>query len=185
MRVAAEQAAKFVAEMKAQADAVIWRGDGRIIEHIPPTGRWITFAGIYGCGKTTLARQIAAAAPKTFPNCRARNHADAACVRTDSVWWEGAELAQAMKGRWDLPEDLARYWLVVIDDLGAGRDVSGHVAEALYRIANQRLGKWTVWTSNLGRQEIANHIDARLASRLVRGRNAFVPIDAGDYADRP
>lgn len=58
------------------------------------------------------------------------------------------------------------------------------VADALFRLANARIGRWTVWTSNLTHREISDSIDARLASRLIRDGNKGIRITAPDYALR-
>jgi hypothetical protein len=90
--------------------------------------------------------------------------------------------------QWDLPEYVAHEWLVLYDDLGAkgfptpkGREMMN---DALLRLANQRLGKWTIWTTNLTLAEIGTRVDGRIASRLIRDGNRFVTIEAGDYALR-
>jgi DNA replication protein DnaC len=86
--------------------------------------------------------------------------------------------------QYDLPEYLAHEWLVLFDDLGAKRDGKDVLADAIMRLANQRLGKWTLWTTNLSLDEIAKRIDARVSSRLIRDENRLVTITAGDYAKR-
>ena len=83
-----------------------------------------------------------------------------------------------------LPEYLAGDYLIVLDDLGSARERWGRVADALFRLANARLGRWTIWTSNLTHREISDSIDARLASRLIRDGNKGVRITAPDYALR-
>ena len=48
-----------------------------------------------------------------------------------------------------------------------------------------RLGKWTVITCNFSREEIAEHMDVRIASRLGRGNNVIVDgICVRDYSTR-
>jgi DNA replication protein DnaC len=86
--------------------------------------------------------------------------------------------------QYDLPEYVAHEWLVVYDDLGKKNDPKGLIADAISRLANQRLGKWTLWTSNFSLEEIGRRIDARVSSRLIRDENRLVTITAGDYAKR-
>jgi hypothetical protein len=44
----------------------------------------------------------------------------------------------------------------------------------LNQVIDARLGKWTVITCNFSREEIAQRMDVRLASRLGRGKNVIV-----------
>lgn len=130
-----------------------------------------------------LARQIHAAAPNTYPNCHYRGIETLGCVVVETQFITHSQFAQRMKdGEYDLPEHLAEPWLLIFDDLGTAHDPSGYIAEGLYRLSNIRLNRWTVWTTNLSRALIAERIDPRIASRLIRAHNAFVPITAPDYA---
>lgn len=106
------------------------------------------------------------------PNCRGMDEARFARLYLDDR-------------QYDLPEYLAHEWLVLYDDLGSKRDGKEVLADAILRLANQRLGKWTLWTTNLNLDEIRLRIDARVASRMIRDENRLVTITAGDYAKRP
>ncbi len=89
-------------------------------------------------------------------------------------------------GEWDLPEYLRADYLVTVDDLGRSRDTAaGTFADGLCRLADNRLGRWMIWTTNLTLPEIASRLDPRIASRLIRDDNRLVNIKAGDYALRP
>lgn len=153
-------------------------------------GRWLTFTGVPGCGKTMLARQI-------FDAAKACNPGEAHAVwfggfgymtdrsrRPGRVWLTAVDFAERIRaGReFSLPEDLATDYLVVLDDLGATRDTTSYLAEAIYRLCNARIGKWTVFTSNLDATAISSQIDPRVTSRLIRDGNIAHRIVAGDYA---
>jgi DNA replication protein DnaC len=181
---AAEHAARFVADVRAgallgAASRSIWPGNAR----------WLTLIGVCGSGKTMLARQIFRAAEASNPGnmplwslgTGVRHERDR---RPRCVWLTATEFADRMLGgEWDLPEHLAADFLVAIDDVGAARDTkANHIAEALYRLCNVRLGKWTLFTSNLNLSDIAAKIDERVASRLIRDGNVVHRITAGDYA---
>jgi DNA replication protein DnaC len=92
------------------------------------------------------------------------------------------EFADSCRGDFGLPEYLADDFLVAIDDLGAARDTTNFVADAIYRLANSRIGRWTIFTSNLNLADVATKIDERVASRMIRDRNVVHRIAAGDYA---
>ena len=79
---------------------------------------------------------------------------------------------------------LTEAWLLVIDDFGAEYDKSGFIISKLLQLINQRLGKFTVITSNLSIAQINNDLDARIASRFVRDSNIVISCDAIDYAMR-
>lgn len=151
-------------------------------------GRWLTLTGKPGCGKTTLAGQIFDRmkkinphnVPRTFSSLRADPPRRPTCV-----WMSEARFAERLRAReYDLPEYLGEDYIVCIDDLGSARDRTDYLADALFRMCSARLGKWTLFTTNLSLPEIAQRIDDRVASRLIRDANDVVTIMAGDYAMR-
>lgn len=165
LKRAADACAKMVTDMRAGA-----------------TPYWLTLTGAQGCGKTMLAFQV-------FDQARAINPGRASLWigerrRPRCYWYTEPDFADAIRTDTRLPEYLADDYLVLIDDLGTARERFEQVADALYRLANARLGKWTLWTSNLNLTEISDKIDQRLASRLIRDGNKGVRITAPDYALR-
>lgn len=183
---ATDAAARFVSEVSKGG----LPGREAFANETRVSGYWLTFLGACGCGKTMLARQIFEEASKYNPGkaplwitgtgtYRERDR------RPRNVFLTATEFADLMKsGRYDLPEDLGLDFLVVIDDIGAARDTTSFIAEGIYRLANARLGRWTVFTSNLLLPDVAKNIDERVASRLIRDDNVLVQIKAGDYAMR-
>lgn len=147
------------------------------------TPRWLSLLGPSGAGKTMLAKLIAAEA-KTFcdhypyleDGCRLRR------VRFAS-WPKVAE--RLREGQRDALADLERAWLLVVDDVGAEYDArSTFIPSKLYDLCNARLGRWTVLTSNLGFEQIASRLDARIASRMRRDNSVIIEVDAPDYNER-
>ena len=165
IRAAADAAAAIVAEMRANA-----------------APRWLTLTGLQGTGKTMLARQIFAESQSLNPGAASLWIGDRR--RPRCVWLDETDFAEAVMADARLPEYLAGDYLVILDDLGSARERWDRVADALFRLANARLGRWTIWTSNLTHREISDSIDARLASRLIRDGNKGVRITAPDYALR-
>ena len=162
---AADACARMVADMRSGA-----------------TPYWLTLTGAQGCGKTMLAFQV-------FDQARAINPGRASLWigdrrRPRCVWLDETDFAESVMADARLPEYLAGDYLVILDDLGSARERWDRVADALFRLANARLGRWTIWTSNLTHREISDSIDARLASRLIRDGNKGVRITAPDYALR-
>lgn len=152
--------------------------------------RWLTLSGTQGCGKTMLASRLYEAAKKIDPFASGpwvtgQNEYRDADRRPGMVWLHEKDFASKLKGGdFDLPERLSRDWLVVIDDVGHAHDPSRFVADGLARLAEVRMGKWTVFTTNLSLADVGAKVEPRLASRMVRDANWFVEIKAGDYALR-
>lgn len=151
---------------------------------------WLTFTGVPGCGKTMLIRQIFNAASRYNPG-NASLWVSGSGVRDESrrrprcVWLHATEFADRLRAKeYDLPEYLAADFLVALDDLGATRDTTAFLSEAVYRLCNARIGRWTLFTSNLSAQAIADQIDPRVASRLIRDGNKAHRITSPDYAMR-
>ena len=95
------------------------------------------------------------------------------------------KVSDAMKqGRWGIVEDMEEPHLVILDDIGADYDPNKITASKIDRVLRSRSGKWTVATINLGLKDIAEKLDSRIASFIVRDENVFVEINAIDYALR-
>jgi len=154
---------------------------------------WLTLSGLPGCGKTMFAKQIFREVKANINPGRHSLWVSGKDIHRDEnrrprcVWYTVRDFKDDMLGgQWDLPEYLRNDFLVVIDDLGATRDTKDNaLADGLYRLADNRIGRWTVWTTNLSLAEIAVKIDARISSRLVRDDNRVITITAPDYALRP
>lgn len=150
--------------------------------------KWLTLAGVNGCGKTMLARQLFTYVARNYPHAtgpRIAGHGFLSSRRPEVVWIDEVRFVQRCKsGEYDLPEYLGEDWLVVVDDLGASRDKSGYAGEMLFKLCNARIDKFTVFTTNLALDQIGTQIDPRIMSRLIRDGNKFCHIKAGDYAVR-
>lgn len=154
------------------------------------SGRWLTLLGDPGVGKTMLARQMLAQSRLSNPGnvplwISGDRTGDAERnPRPKCVWIDASAFAKRMlNGQFDEPESYFNDWCVVFDDLGAARDTAtNYIADAIYRFANTRLGRWTIWTSNLRLHEISGRLDPRIASRLIRDDNRMIEIEARDYA---
>lgn len=152
---------------------------------------WVTLLGVPGSGKTMLTCDTFNEARK-YRDAATANHPQQMGIyneRSRRPYYRMIDEATFAKllltdEQYDLPEYLAHEWLIAYDDLGSKRDAKGLLADALMRLANQRLGKWTIWNSNLSLGDIASRIDGRISSRLIRDRNKLITLTAPDYADR-
>jgi DNA replication protein DnaC len=139
---------------------------------------WLTLAGKSGRGKTFLANLV-------------------------RKWWAGTISAQpvvinqhitypdAVLCYWpavvDRLRDLSQPWsmeryinapCLILDDIGSEK-MTEHVTERLTSLLGQRVGRWTLITTNLDTGQWAE-IDTRIASRMIRG-SKVVKIEAHDH----
>lgn len=145
--------------------------------------RWLTLAGKSGTGKTMLAKRLcfAVSVSKFFQTSVCR---DEFSYPTDFIYWP--RMATALQ-QGEHPENLyqaQRTKFLVLDDIGANRDSTGYVTGQLGNLLGERVGQWTVITSNLLMEQIAERLDTRVASRLIRDENTVVEIECLDYAIR-
>lgn len=143
--------------------------------------RWLSFVGTSGTGKTFICQLIRQSAPpgmfrhptfkragykvdwpETIRKLRMESTRDGACADLDEAIQEG---------------------LLLIDDIGASKD-SEFAASELCRLINRRMNRWTLITSNRNLESIAELIDTRISSRMIRDRNVCVEVNTIDYALR-
>lgn len=136
--------------------------------------RWLSFVGESGTGKTFLCNQIRENAPINFLVHPIMKRAGF------KVHWP--EMLSILRdGDFSIFSEV--HPLMLIDDIGASTDTEFASAQLL-RLLGQRDGKWTMITSNLTLEGIAERIDTRLSSRLIRDRNVCVEVDTMDFALR-
>ena len=85
--------------------------------------------------------------------------------------------------------DLISDDLVILDDIGAGAEAHGWMADKLYHIIEKRLDptkkQATLITANMDLDQLSEAYDERIASRLQRrGRDRVIIVDTTDYALR-
>ena len=145
-------------------------------------GRWLTLLGKSGIGKTHLARAVF----KRLKNFRYYDHPQLGISQTHAMsfidWRELAD--QLRNGEHYRMDAITKAWLVVLDDIGSEYDPSGFLASRLDRIVNARLGKWTIFTSNLPLKDVASRLDVRIADRMGRGKNEIVRGETESFAVR-
>jgi len=145
--------------------------------------RWLSLLGRSGTGKTHLARVItrffkAELAIYIEPGTGAH-----LARRGGFIGWRKV-VDHLRDGDYGIIDAVCNDWFVALDDIGAER-ASDFSVSKLDQVADARLGKWTVITCNFSREEIAEHMDVRIASRLGRGRNVIIDgIYVRDYSTR-
>jgi DNA replication protein DnaC len=142
------------------------------------SGRWLSFVGNSGNGKTFLSEMI-------FKRVRAmqafRNHVSLLkpCQR---VFWP--ELVSELRsGEFHRVKELGDCHLVLLDEVVIEHDPTGFVKDRLCELLKRRARKWTILTSNLTLESIRT-LDTRIASMMVRDGSAVVGCRAMDYAMR-
>jgi DNA replication protein DnaC len=145
--------------------------------------RWLSLLGLSGTGKTHLARSIT-----RFYKANASAYIDPQTGahlsrRGGFIGWRKI-VDHLRDGDYGIIDALCNDWFVALDDIGAER-ASDFSVSKLDQIIDARLGKWTVITCNFTREQIAEHMDVRIASRLGRGENVIVDdINVPDYSTR-
>lgn len=143
--------------------------------------RWLSFTGTSGAGKTYLARAIWRWYSKAPGMNQTKTVNHEVVYGGQFAFWP--DVAQALKAQeattW--MRDLADETLVVIDDIGAARDSTGFVTNELSNLLSRRCSKWTVITANFPLKEIAQKMDVRIASRMIRDNSVVVDVDVKDF----
>ena len=129
--------------------------------------RWLSLLGKSGTGKTMLAKQIKR-------QCKGK-------VKFRQAWsWP--TIVERLRGReYGIRNHLAQLPFLLIDEIGLDGDTE-FAKNELSKLAERRMGKWTIWTANLDRKGIAERLDPRIASRMKRYPNRVVTVkDAPDW----
>lgn len=86
----------------------------------------------------------------------------------------------------DILEDIKKFDLLVLDDLGAeqgSKDEFSWAKAKLFEIINSRLGKPTIYTTNFDDDSIVKAVGDRIASRLYV-KTQFIDLFTDDYRKR-
>jgi DNA replication protein DnaC len=117
---------------------------------------WCSLLGVSGAGKTMLSKA-------------ANHYLRGRGMKSRFIRW--ITIVDYMrKGDFGVIDFVCDAPIAFIDDIGAGYETEMSKAKIL-EIAERRTGKSTFWTSNLTAEQIAEQIDVRVASRMVRGNN--------------
>lgn len=151
---------------------------------------WLSMLGATGNGKTHLAKLLYRVAKSRTPPAsivpgRVKYPWETLIdgARCQFIDWR-TFCGKLLDKQWHLLDEVCDAWFVVLDDIGTEHDPSGVLKNALDRILNSRIGMWTVITSNLFYDQIAEKLDVRIASRMRRCGSVVVETNATDFVLR-
>lgn len=141
--------------------------------------RWLSLIGNSGTGKTHLAKGIW----KGWEGKGQYFERGGITMVKHGLFKSYSKMCNEMRsGAFGIFQSCADADFLVLDDLGA-EYATEFSQRQLASMLDQRLGKWTVLTSNLSMNDISD-IDVRIADRMIRGDNEVVEIDCVSYAMR-
>ncbi len=135
--------------------------------------RWLSFCGRSGTGKTHLASIVFKRLQFDF-----QEHTTLLSGAHRYVW--PRLLPKLRDGAYWLLDDIRDCHLLFLDDFGTERPTE-FALEKLYEIIEARTRKWTILTCNLSVAQIAERMDTRIASRLMRDGSTVIDVDAPDF----
>jgi len=138
--------------------------------------RWITLMGVTGTGKTHCGTRLWNAFNGKF-KWHNMNFIH------KPVYWPQFVSKLRSKSGYEQLEEMQRWPLLMLDDIGAERDTSGFSAEQLNTLLGCRIGRWTVITSNLNLEQLGA-IDPRIADRAIRAPNIFCEVNTESHSLR-
>ena len=144
---------------------------------------WCSLLGKSGTGKTFLAKQCKNKIRQLGLDCYP--HKVTGITQQKSMrWFYWPKFVRRLRGgEHSLVDAAINADILFIDDIGAEYRTD-YAVGALTEICDQRLGKWTFITSNLGLDGIAGEVDPRVASRMLRGENTVAETSALDFSLR-
>jgi DNA replication protein DnaC len=138
--------------------------------------RWISFVGTCGNGKTHCGQRL-------FDWSKDKFNWTKFSYIPHRIYWP--EFVQHLRSgdAFTKRTEMNRWPVLFLDDIGAERDPNGFAAEELNTLLGCRMDQWTILTSNKT-MDALEAVDARIASRIKRGKNILVKCDAEDFALR-
>jgi DNA replication protein DnaC len=165
------------------------------IKASPSAGHALSLLGQSGVGKTMLAHCVwnelqikngycMAIESRTKIGKNGLFH-DGKFYPLTARWRDWRKVSDGFKaGMWGQVESMEESGILFLDDIGSDYDPNLIAASKLDRILRSRVGKWTILNSNLSLAQIAEKLDTRIASFLIRDKNICVEIQAKDFAFR-
>ena len=138
--------------------------------------RWLSFIGNSGTGKTHICKKL-------WIYAKVKSDWQRFDYFPKVVFWPDFVQQLRAGDSFELRQEMKRWPVLFLDDIGAERDPSGFAAEELNTLLGCRVGKWTFITSNKDADGIKK-VDGRIFSRLIRDKNICVGINTKDFSER-
>lgn len=168
------------AQREAMLEAAVELGRGIRDDKKP---KWLSLLGSSGAGKSHIARRLRRVALERVSRHNTRVKVFERGIGPLWASWYSWPIISAgfREGAYSVIDEISAEWFVVLDDIGADHDPSGVGNRSLYRILDERIGKWTVLTSNLSLESLAE-INSRIPSRMHRNDSIIVNVDLPDWS---
>jgi DNA replication protein DnaC len=142
---------------------------------------WLCLLGTSGAGKTLLAKRLLAfwRARGGYRVIQGRAGEFQSLGESRLILWPKF-IERQLDGQWGEMQGIRETPFMVVDDLGREKGPPAFNAARADEVAESRLGKWTVFTSNKTLQQIAD-TDKRVASRMLRNGSATIDINVPDF----
>lgn len=141
--------------------------------------RWLSFLGGSGTGKTFLSQMIFERA-KQCPHLTKHREL---LAPVSKVFWPKL-LTHLRCGEYERLRDACDANFLFIDEIAIEHDPRGFARDKLCELISSRVGMWTLITSNLTLEKIAE-MDTRISSRMIRCGSRVVECDTVDFSLRP
>lgn len=132
---------------------------------------WLSLVGSSGTGKTMLARILTKVFHKFCRGLRDEQRGapgDMYLRHGGFLSWTSC-VEHMLEGDFGFSRQCNDDWFLVLDDVGAENEKLRELCTSkLFTILNNRQRKFTILTCNYGLSEIAERMDPRIASRLLR-----------------
>lgn len=152
--------------------------------------RWLSLVGSSGTGKTLAAKRITRAFSRhcegLLDEVRLQKVGDRPLRKGGFLSWP--DCIECMLERdYGFMRQACEDWFLVLDDVGAEHEKLRELSVSkLFSILNARQNKFTVLTCNFSLQQIAERMDPRIASRLIRHGGVVIDCSgAPDFAMNP
>jgi DNA replication protein DnaC len=138
--------------------------------------RWLSLIGSSGTGKTHIANRL-------WKYAKEKSDWSKCDYFPVVIFWPDFIQKLRSGGVFEMRQEMKRWPVLFLDDIGAERDPSGFAAEELNTLLGCRMDRWTLLTSNKDLDGLKG-VDMRISSRLVRKPNICVGINTIDFSAR-
>ena len=138
--------------------------------------RWLSFIGVSGTGKTHICKRL-------WQYAKANSDWSRIDYFPKIIYWPDFVHKLRSGDVFEMRQEMKRWPVLFLDDIGAERDASGFAAEELNTLLGCRVDQWTLISSNKDADGL-KAVDGRIFSRLIRDKNICVGVNTQDFSER-